>query len=331
MQGKAVKTLKYVISFLAAAVLVFFALRGVDWENFASGLLSTRWAMVGVSVVAAVLALVFRMERWRLMLLPLDSNVRRIDIWDAENTGNLANTALPGSGEFIRCAFVSGGKGTYDKTLGTILLERIFDTLSIVALLAIALACKWSIFGTFFLESIVAPASEKADISFVAVLAGAVVLVAGIVLLIFRFERRSALCGKAASWLRGIIKGIKSFREVRRKGLFILYTILIWTMYIMMSYACILAVPALSGLTFSDALLLSAIGNFASVIPVPGGIGAYHYIIALCLSSLYQASWETGILFATLCHESHAILVILLGVVSALRFSIAKRKKNPDL
>ena len=37
------KWLKYVLSFLLAGVLVFFAFRGVDWKAFWSGLQQTRW------------------------------------------------------------------------------------------------------------------------------------------------------------------------------------------------------------------------------------------------------------------------------------------------
>ena len=38
------------------------------------------------------------------------------------------------------------------------------------------------------------------------------------------------------------------------------------------------------------------------------------------------ASWETGILLATLGHEAHAILIIVLGVISYVNLSLRKRK-----
>ena len=93
-----------------------------------------------------------------------------------------------------------------------------------------------------------------------------------------------------------------------------------------MMFCTVRALPMLDSLTLVDALFLSAVGNIASVIPVPGGIGAYHYLVALSVQSLYGASWETGILLATLGHEAHAILIIVLGVISYVRFSLRKRK-----
>ncbi len=91
-----------------------------------------------------------------------------------------------------------------------------------------------------------------------------------------------------------------------------------------MYYFILKAVPTLNGLSIFDALLLSVVGNLASVIPVPGGIGAYHYLIALCLSSIYGIEWSIGILFATLQHELHALILIVFGVISYFQANFAK-------
>ena len=97
-------------------------------------------------------------------------------------------------------------------------------------------------------------------------------------------------------------------------------------MYMLMCYFVFRAVPALSHLTLLDALFISSVGNIASVIPVPGGIGAYHYLVALALQSLYGASWETGILAATLNHELHAIIILLVGALSYAGLTVRRKK-----
>ena len=97
-------------------------------------------------------------------------------------------------------------------------------------------------------------------------------------------------------------------------------------MYVLTMWCTVRALPALDAMSGVDILFLSAVSNIASVIPVPGGIGAYHYLVALTVQSLYGASWETGILAATLGHEAHAVLIIIVGVISYIRFSLRKRK-----
>ena len=143
---------------------------------------------------------------------------------------------------------------------------------------------------------------------------------------VFRFRERNAVCRKVADALSSVGRGFASFFKLPRKGLFLLYTVGIWLMYLLMCFCILKAVPDLSGLGMEDALFFTAVGNIASVIPVPGGIGAYHYLVALSVSSLYGGSWETGLLFATLQHELHALLVILLGVVSYANLTLHARR-----
>ena len=102
MNRKAAGILKYLLSLVLAGALIYFALRGIDWRAFAEGLGETRWGYALLYLLAALLALVFREERWRAMMLPLNPEVRRIDAWDSANVGNVVNVVLPGAGEFVR-------------------------------------------------------------------------------------------------------------------------------------------------------------------------------------------------------------------------------------
>ncbi len=112
---------------------------------------------------------------------------------------------------------------------------------------------------------------------------------------------------------------------MKHKWLFVLYTVLIWTMYVLMSWSGLKALPPLAGLGISDALFISAVGNVASVIPVPGGIGAFHYLVKATLMSLFGATENMGLVYAVFCHESHAIIIIILGIISYIRLTLRKK------
>ena len=245
-------------------------------------------------------------------------------VWDANNVGNIVNVVIPGSGEFVRCGYMTAGRASYDKVLGTVVTERICDVLAIVLLMAIAILCGSEQMKQFFRNNIAGAAAGQ--LSLLWVLAGVLLLLAAGVWALWHFRERNAFCGKIADKLKGFAGGMTSFVRMRKKWLFIIYTIGIWTMYVLMSYSIIKAMPELSHLGAADALFLCAIGNFASVIPVPGGIGAYHYLVALSLSGIYGVSWETGLLNATLNHELHAILILLLGAVSYVSLTLQSRK-----
>ena len=327
MTEKGKKSLKFILSLALAAFLVWFAFRNVDWTAFWNGLKLTRWGYVIPFLVASVVAIVFRTLRWRDLLRSSGHSVRWLTVWDAHNVGNVANVALPGSGEFIRCGYVVG-KSAYGDALGTAVMERVWDVVAVVVIIFLAVFLDHAKFGPFFVEQVWTPLSQGLNFSLwwlVALLA----LVVGLFFwAVFHFRGRNRICGKVADAFASVGHGFSSFVRLERKGLFLFYTFGIWLMYLMMCFCIMKAVPELSHLGLEDALFFTAVGNIASVIPVPGGIGAYHYLVALSVSSIYGGSWETGLLFATLQHELHAVLILVLGVLSYAGLSLRTRNQR---
>lgn len=328
MNKKALNALKYILSLILAIVLVYFAFSKLNWEEFLSGLRNTRWEYIALFTLASIAAVVLRNERWRLMMLPLDPKVKRLDSWDATNIGNVANLAIPGAGEFLRCGYMSSKRMSYGTTFGTMVCERAWDVLAIILLILIAFIAKWESFGSFFKEKVMGAALGEFELGLAIVILLLLILAAAGIFTIYKLRERNKFCSKIASAVNKLWAGFMSFVQIKAKVLFVLYTVGIWFSYVLMTYFVFLAIPALEHLSFADAILISAMGNIASVIPVPGGIGAYHYIVALTLQSIYGAGWETGILFATLNHELHAVLVIVMGIISYFRLTSSRRKEN---
>ncbi len=326
MNNKANKAIKYSLSFILAAVLLYFAFKSVDWAAFLSDIKQTRWGYVALFFAASILALVFREERWRILLRQFDPDIRRISVWNAINISNVANIVLPGVGEFLRCGYVSTHKMSTDKALGTIVCERVCDVLAIIVIFIIALASGWSFFGDFFSNQLMAPLKEKMSFSLWWIALLVIAILVGYFVLTIKFEHKNKFFKTNAQLIRNLGIGIASIAHIKNKFLFLATTIGIWVMYLFMSWFMLLALPELSHLGLIDALFISGVGNIASVIPVPGGIGAYHYLVALCIQTLYGTAWETGIVYATLSHELHALLIIMLGIISYFSHTMIRRK-----
>lgn len=328
MSKSASKVLKYLLSLLLAAALLYFAFRGNDWREFFEGVRSTRWGFVLLSLAVSVAAVLFRAERWRLQLVTLDQDISRSVIWHGSNVGNFLSIVIPGIGEFYRCGKVSTSKARYDKTFGTILVERAWDVIAILVLLLVAVIAGRGTIGPFLQEHVIAPIGNRAGISVWWFVAGALILAAAALYIIFALRGKSRFCARCADAVKGILQGISAFGKMRRKGLFLLYTAGIWAMYILVTLFTFKAIPGLETLGFADAVFISAVGNIASVVPTPGNLGAYHYIVGLAISTLYLASsgmTATALLCATLSHGSHAILIILLGAVSYAVLTLKKK------
>ena len=105
---------------------------------------------------------------------------------------------------------------------------------------------------------------------------------------------------------------------MEKKWLFFAYTLLIWLVYWLMS-ACIVwasTSPDFASMNIIDALFISLIGGLGFAIPVPGGIGAFHFIIQLALFQVYGIPKDVGLVFATVSHTSQALAQIGFGIFS---------------
>lgn len=322
MESKSIYSLlKYLLLLLVAALLLWFSFRGVSWKDFLEGLQSTHFGWVIISMAIGVVAFWLRALRWRLAMLPLDSRVTRVDAWSGVTIGYLTNFALPRAGEFARCAVITKRrKIPFEEVVGSVVLERSVDVLSLIVVTLIAISLKFDKFGSFIQREIISGIEEKFSLNFWMLFSLFIVVLVATILLLYRYRSRSAIFEKVYSFLRGIYSGVVAGVKMEHKTLFLLYTALIWTCYWLMSYATILAFSSVAVLDPADALFLAVVGGLGWLVPVQGGIGAYHFIISLALSSIYSIERSSGVIFATISHESQAVTMILFGLLSLLFF-----------
>jgi hypothetical protein len=327
MHTRVRNTLKYSLSFALAGLLLWLSFRGIDWEQFLDGLRQTDWKWVLLSMGLAVSAFTMRGLRWNQLLKPLDPSIRRRRTVAAVCVGNLTNCVIPASGDFVRSGLLSTPKAGFDKVLGTVALERAWDLLVLGLVFLLIFIFDWGGAGTFFLDSVWAPLMARFGLRTWLLVAGLVFLLASMVWAIIALRERNKPCAKAFRLIRGILQGFVSIKDIDRKGLFLLYSVGIWAAYWFMCVCIIHAFPPTRILSVLDGLFLMAAGSLQSMIPAPGGFGTYHYVIAQCLSGLYGFPWETGIVFATLSHESQTLTILLTGLAGYLFLTLGKKRR----
>lgn len=328
MNKKLSQAIKYILSAGVAAILLYFSFREVKWEDFIQGLRECRWEYIILSMTAGVAAFWFRGARWRQLILPFDPETSRITTFNAVNIGYIANFVFPRIGEFVRCGVVARRskekKASYDKVLGTVVLERGWDMLTMLLLLVVLLAARWEKFGGFFMEQMWEPLSARFDFNLWWIAVGLIITICAIISLLWHIKNNNALINKLCNFLQGLMQGFASCLKMDHKWRFIFSTALIWGMYLLMAAATMRSIPALDDLTIIDALFLSLAGSLGWLIPVPGGFGAFHFIVSLALQAIYGIPFELGIIFATLSHESQAITMVLFGGGSYLYEALRK-------
>ena len=322
-----------------------------------NGLRSCHWGFVLLSMAASIVAFWFRGLRWREILLPIDPSIRKRTTFNAVNIGYIANFVFPRIGEFVRCGFITKNsapaepdesghadmdagsdaglermivrkKASYDKVLGTVVLERAWDMVVMFCFLIALLLFKWQDFGKFFVDEMWRPIARAVDFSIWWIVLGLLILLGIAVWRIVASRERNPFFGKICGVFSGLWQGLVSFVKMDNKWRFLFYTLVIWAMYWLMSASTMWALPDLGALGLSDALFLMVAGSLGWLVPVPGGFGAFHYIVSLALSAIYGIPFEQGIVFATLSHESQAITMAICGGASYLYETLGQKSSK---
>jgi hypothetical protein len=269
-----------------------------------------------------------------MLLTPLDPGTSILTCFNAYAIGSAANLALPRVGEVGRLAYVvkhsskdANGKRllSADKTLGSIVTERVWDMLFVGLITVLVLVLKWDDFGTFFSETFSWGGRLLAW-----ALAGLVLVGTGTVALFWYMREKGGFWLQGWTFIRGIGEGLGSFRHMKNGWLFLLYTLLIWTLYWFMSAAILWALrdmPEFSTFTLADALFISLVGSLSSMVPVPGGFGVYHGMVGGALQVLWGLPKDSCMAYAVLNHESQVLTQALCGLGSYIHESFFRNKQ----
>lgn len=298
--------------------------------------------IVGANYTWLIIALVFaiashitRALRWNLLINSLNYKTKVSSTFYAVMIGYLANTAVPRMGEFVRCGALSKKeKIPFNALFGTVISERIFDliTLGVIIFLVIVFQLKSlgsflsTTFGSFFQNLF-------SNIQSIAIFSVTVIIAMAIIIFVIRLLKEKIIglpfYGKIRVFLDGLSDGIKTIMRLRQKWRFLIYTVLIWTFYALMVYFPVLMLPETSHLNFVDALTILAIGSLGIVAPVPGGIGAYHFIVKAILVELYGIGGNAAGSFAAITHAGQTILNVVVGALSYFYIVFLAKKEKP--
>ena len=124
--------------FLSAIGIWWFA-HDVLWSDVIAVLstIELRWVILAATTLLAEFLL--RAHRWAILLRPLGTKVRLIDLWSATVIGAAVNTLVPlRAGEIAKPMVVARRTGHRLTTLfATNVMERVFDLLGMVTILVI--------------------------------------------------------------------------------------------------------------------------------------------------------------------------------------------------
>ena len=299
------------ISIAAAYVL----LRSVDVGAAIDVLRQADLAIVALMAVCVVFDVASRAARWRSLLLPI-ARIRYLRVLGYTFVGYLANNVLPARlGELVRSHALGEGEGLSRTTvLGTVVVERIVDTVIVVGLAALAVL-------TLGVGGVIAT-----GVVIGAIFVGVLVVILALSVVSHRLpgaERATALVERVPRLLdlaRRLRDGLSVVRSPRTVVAAIGFSVLAWTFsiltFILGGRALGIEVTPMQGALMSSGVAL------ATIVPSgPGYLGTFE-LTAVGIASRFGIDRDSAFAMALLVHAMILLVTSVGGAISALRLGV---------
>lgn len=326
---KNVKTALQTVIFLTLGIVLFYY--AVGSEPIGDEIKNANLFWIGVSMVCGILSHVARALRWNLLLQPMGYKASPWASFHAVILGYLVNMVLPRVGEITRPAVLSKVENIpFNKLVGTVVVERVVDLLFTLLIAVAIFFIQFQIIADFF-SDLFADFNGQSAVIYAAV---AILVFIGLGIL---YKKRQwfyslPIIGKLQSFIEGLLDGMKTVFSLQQKGLFIFYSLFIWVMYFFMPFFVFYALEGTSHLGPSAGLTVLLFGTAAMIVPVPGGVGTFEFMVPAALA-LYGIAPLIGKSYAIITHAIQFMVILGVGAFSILYFILKNqqlKKRNVE-
>lgn len=279
------------------------------------------------SLVFGVMSHILRGWRWKQTLEPLGEYPKTSNCVNAIFVSYATNLIIPRIGEISRCGILARYDGvSFSKSLGTVVTERLIDTLCIGIISGVTLLLQIGIFNTFF-HTTGTNLHSYAELFTSVHLYIVIICVAAMLVLLYFLVKHFTIFSRVKSLMKNVWAGILSLRRVRNMPLFIFYTFAIWLCYFFHFYLTFYCFAFTAHLGWMAGLVMFVVGSIAVVVPTPNGAGPWHFAL-ITMMMLYGVGKEEAGIFALIVHGIQTLLIILLGIYGLAALPFTNKRKS---
>ena len=323
--------LRYSILFILGCVLVYFTFRGQNFTELVNSIKSANYNWIAASILVSFFAHFIRGLRWKMLIKPLGFTPSNASAYHAVMIGYLANLAFPRMGEITKCGILNKtDKIPVNALIGTVITERFFDLIFLILVLGSAILLRFQTISGFVsdqLKVLLEKISNSGTLLFFGLIVFLVLILVTYFIISKLLKNNSGIALKIKNLIQGLKNGVLTVIDMENKGLFVLYSFLIWILYLLSTWFCFYAIKATSGLGFSEAVAILGIGGIGMTAPVQGGIGAYHWIVSEGLL-LFNIAKADGLAYATINHSTQTLFIIVGGFISLVYIFIFRKSEK---
>jgi len=320
MTSRIGKVVRVVILLVIIAALVAFA-RTVNWHDTWHAIQRTSPGILAVAAIVNILSLVLKGVRWWIFLRPIGVTSLWLAMRATFAGAALNNILIAQGGEAARVIFVARSAHVpSERVLATLALERLFELVGYVVLLALA--------ATFLR---LPPQLEEARPFAIVAL---VVVIALLVYLVRHPEKAElpavtgeGLLGRAKAYGRSFLRTLTSISSPSRFSWSLLVSVAVWALQVATYHLTAMAAHLDLPLVGTIAAMLAVNLGFA-VRATPGNVGVFQMMYAVTAAAFgLDKDAATGVAF--LIQAQQILPVTLLGLLAAPQLIFARRRKAP--
>ena len=289
---------------------------------------SNAWILF-VVLIFFMLSNLSRALRWNMLLRQLGISPKLSNSFFSVMLGYFANLGLPRVGEVIRAATLARYEKTrMDKVMGTVIVDRTIDVLMMAGVMILATSLASAQLVGFMKENNALGEKIRGFLGqpWLYIILALLLVMA---LFIFRSAKlnNSSFGKKLRSFISGLYQGFKTIAALEKPWLFVFHSLFIWVMYYLMLYVGFSAFEPTAGLGPVAGLVVFTMGSLGIVIPSPGGMGTYHFLVTSGLM-MYGISGADGFSFANILFFTIQIFGnIFFGLLSLIVLPWINRDK----
>lgn len=333
--NKRFRTILQYIFFLGLGIfLIWWSVKDLtaeDKSHIKNALSTARYWIIIPVFIALFAAHLVRAMRWRLLMESLGYNPSIANAFFAVMIGYMTNHAVPRLGEVVKCTLLARyEKIPFDKLIGTIILERIIDAITLLIVFGITLIIQPGIY-TQITEAIFnsepQPGHTGISSSLVLLIAAGIIVILIVVWMIRKKKNLKDLAELIKSIGRRIWEGVGAIRHLKKRKQFIFLTILLWTLYLSGGYLGFMAFRETQEYGIREAFSILSAGSIGMVV-TPGGIGAYSYLVEKTMV-IYGLNTGIAAAFGLILWVAQTAVILIGGLISfAAMPGYNKRKKG---
>jgi uncharacterized protein (TIRG00374 family) len=336
MSGKIKSTVRLIFFLSIGLALIVWSVRDLsasDREHIQAALKQARYWLAIPGFLILIFSHYARALRWKLLIEPMGYKPTTANVFFAVMTGYLANQAVPRLGEVVRCTVLTRYEHIpFDKLFGTVILERIFDTLCLLIIFLVTLAIQPDLYArimsTFFPES-AKSGTMIPNLLILGAIGVGVILIAVLIWMVIKKKKVSDVIELIKKIAIRVWEGLTTIRHLKKRGSFIFLTFVIWFLYALSVYVAFIALSETQHLGV-DAVLTVLCAGSVGMISTPGGIGAYPFLLQKTLL-LYSINSGTALALGWFLWLIQIMVVLVAGLFSLVAFPIYNRRRKPQV